>query len=735
VEETITLHVSGDQRIALFCDGEYLGMGPDRSDLRRWSFHSYEVRLAAGDHRLTAMVHSIATHMPQAQVTHRPAFLLAAEGTDLDLNTGSGAWRVGLLQGVSCSRGKSIGYHVVGPDFRIEGDPFFAETSWVEPEGIAQGAITCEGGSLSKFWRLFPSRLPEQTRTPVAETGRIRMVKDLAEEAFFTEEGSDDTTRWQELIEGKGSVTIPPRTRRTILWDLDDYQCAYPQVTLSHGREASFNIEWSESCFRPVEEGERNKGNRDEVEGRRWIGYGDTFVADGGENRIFTPLWWRAGRYVRIVIETADEALRVDRITLMDTRFPVENEGRFTCSDKALEGVIPLAVRGIQMCSHETYMDCPYYEQMMYVGDTRLQFLTACVMSSEERLNQRALELFDWSRHVTGFVLERHPSDTRQLSLTFSMIYILMLRDGAWWQRYPEFIRERIPGVRGMLEQFRALRGEDGLFTALPGWSFIDWVTDKKWQHGYAPEGNGGTSSVNNLLFLLALQSAIEIEEAYGEPHFVSSYRDWSEALAPAIREAFWDEERGLFADDPKHEYYSEHAQCLALLSGQFPELEERCFASLIAAPDLARTTVYFSFYLHEVLTKFGRVDLLQEKFEFWKELKAQGFKTPVESPEPSRSDCHAWGSHPLFSMHASLCGIRPSSPGFQSVHIRPQPGNLTELSSRLPHSDGEIAFAMKREGEGWQVELALPSGLQGTLEWKGACQPIEGTMHVALPG
>ena len=35
------------------------------------------------------------------------------------------------------------------------------------------------------------------------------------------------------------------------------------------------------------------KGNRDEMEGKEFIGYHDEFVADGGARRMFRPLWWR----------------------------------------------------------------------------------------------------------------------------------------------------------------------------------------------------------------------------------------------------------------------------------------------------------------------------------------------------------------------------------------------------------------------------------------------------------
>ncbi len=732
---TFVIHVSGDQRFELFCDSQYVGMGPDRSDLAHWSFHSYEISLEAGDHTLTASVHSIATHRPHAQVTCCPALILAAEDAPVELDTGTAPWTVRNIAGISCCTPVlfDMCYHAVGPNYTVDGAACF-EHAEAETPVFASNAQFQKGktGILLNGWRLFPSRLPEQIRQPITETGRVRMAE-TGKLTELVESSEDATAPWNGLIAAGSPLQLPAGTTQTVLWDLENYHCAYPKLRVSGGRGATIAIHWAEACF--VDQQHSSKGNRHDIAGKCFLGYGDTFIAGGGEDELFTAPWWRAGRYLQLIVEVSDEPLTICSLGLEETRLPFEHEGAFTCSDPAIEKIIPLAVRGIQMCAHETYMDCPYYEQMMYVGDTRLQILTSAVLRRDRRLNQRALELFDWSRHITGFVLERHPSDPRQLSTTFSMIWIMMLRDQGWWQRDADFVVERLAGMRSLLELFRSLTDERMLLSGLPGWSFVDWVVHDGWDTGYPPGAAFGCSGVCNLLMLLALQSAIDIETAFGEQHFANSYRDWSDRLAISIRETFWNDGRQLFADDPAHQYFSEHAQCLALLSGQFDErIAEPCFEALLTADDLARTTVYFSFYLLETFYTYGRGELILEKLEFWKALVAQGFKTPVEMPEPSRSDCHAWGAHPLFHMHASLSGIRPASPGFTSVCIAPQPGGLTQLSSVLPHPDGEIRFSMKQHDTVWDVEVTLPDGLTGVLEWQQQSIALQGSQQFELP-
>jgi alpha-L-rhamnosidase len=357
----------------------------------------------------------------------------------------------------------------------------------------------------------------------------------------------------------------------------------------------------------------------------------------------------------------------------------------------------------------------------MYVGDTRLEMLTTYAMTPDSRLPKRGIRSFRRVAFHLGMVAEHYPGRDSQLSPTFSLIWVSMIRDFAFWRDDEAFVKERLPGMRGVLEQFRSLRGPSGLLERLPGWPFVDWV--RGWSIGNAPDGVGGISSINNLFFVQSLRHAAEVEDAFGDALLAQRNRQLADELSKEIVKRFWVPERNLLADDEKHQRFSEHAQCLALLNGVLDlEKEGPCFQALTSDPNMVRTTVYFSFYLLETFRKYGRGDLILKQMEFWKELARNGFKTPVESPEPSRSDCHAWGSHPLFHQRASLLGVRPVSPGFREVEISPLPGDLRNMTARVPHPRGWIEARLEFDASGRQCtgEITLPPDTRGTFLWQG---------------
>src|SRR5262249_31908169 len=122
------------------------------------------------------------------------------------------------------------------------------------------------------------------------------------------------------------------------------------------------------------------KGDRNAVRGKRFLGYHDVFVADGGARRLYRPLWWRTWRYLEITIETQEEALAIDDLRGVFTAYPFERRAKFDAGSPELDRFLDTGWRTARLCAHETYMDCPYYEQLQYVGDTRIQALVSLYM-------------------------------------------------------------------------------------------------------------------------------------------------------------------------------------------------------------------------------------------------------------------------------------------------------------------------------------------------------------------
>ena len=83
---------------------------------------------------------------------------------------------------------------------------------------------------------------------------------------------------------------------------------AYPQVTLSGGAGSLLRLHWAEALYLEPDPWRASKGNRDEIEGKYFLGQGDTFLSDGSRHT-YDTLWWEAGRYIELVVETAAEPL------------------------------------------------------------------------------------------------------------------------------------------------------------------------------------------------------------------------------------------------------------------------------------------------------------------------------------------------------------------------------------------------------------------------------------------
>ncbi len=744
---TVRLHVSADERYQLWLDGEPFGRGPERSDIENWAFESYDLPLDAGQHTLVARVWAQGEEAPYAQFSLKSGFFCAPDEAEWVALVGTGVapWQSQILDGYEFI--DKLAAWGTGDNLKIDGARFHwgfevgGGDGWKD---CAKGLVGLNASATEHFVAqhlLRPATLPPML-DQLVPAGRVRHVSapDSSATALIPIRAVDnlgsETANWQTLFSGEHELEVPPHSRRRVLLDLENYFCAYPEVRVSGGAGSQIRVHWQEALFEEL--WKIDKGNRDEIEGKLFTtarsdkdGVGDIFLPDGGANRRFDTLWWQCGRYVEVLVETGEEALSIQSIRFHETRYPMEMESRFASSNPQLETIVPIMVRGLQMCSHETYMDCPFYEQLMYVGDTRLEVLTTYILCDDTRLPRKALHHFNASRLHSGLTQSRYPSRIRQVIPPFSLWYAAMIHDYWMWRDDPDFVRQLMPGVRGVIDHFAGLvapSGEfEGLLMAPHGWNYLDWVPT--WKNGApvdASDGSTRPSGAMNWQFVMVLQQIAQLETGLGEPELAARVRRLSAQIVVGLNQHFWNEERGLFADDLAHRDFSEHSQAMAILSGQITDSQrERMTRGLLEDTDLARATIYFSHYLFEAFRILHRPDAFLKNLSLWFELVKNGLKTTVEMPEPTRSDCHAWGAHPLFHFHATLAGIRPAAPGFARVEIAPQPGDLTWLRTQTPHPRGEISFDLAKSGELWRAEISLPEGVSGELVTKNARLPL----------
>lgn len=127
--------------------------------------------------------------------------------------------------------------------------------------------------------------------------------------------------------------------------------------------------------------------------------------------------------------------------------------------------------------------------------------------------------------------------------------------------------------------------------------------------------------------------------------------------------------------------------------------------------------------------------DLYTRMLDLWRSMIAVGLTTWAETPEPTRSDSHAWSASPTYDFPTIVAGIRPGSPGFRTVLIEPHLSSLTHVIARMPHPKGIVLVEFTRNRDQVRSVITLPVGVDGELVWQGESYPLHGgAQHLDLP-
>jgi len=724
---TFIVHVSADNRYKLFVNGKFVSLGPARGDIFHWSFETVDIApyLQSGKNAIAAVVWNYGDMRPEAQISYQTGFILQGNSENEKIINTDKTWKCRRDSSYSPKEPKLIyTYYVAGPgetiNFNLSLKNWknldFDDDSWHPANQITQGLPKGVFG-YGLGWMLVPRSIPQMELTP-------QRLQEVRKTDVFPLPGNFPAQ--------KSPFIIPANSSAFILLDQGYLTNAYPVLQFSKGKNASVTLSYAEGLY--INEPDKKdwralhqKGNRNEVEGKRFIGVTDSLVSNGTDGQEFTSLWWHTYRYMQLQVVTKNEPLEIDDLYGIFTGYPFTMNSKFDGND-TLNKILETGWRTARSCAMETYMDCPYYEQLQYVGDTRIQCLVSLYNSGDDRLVRNAIDLIDNSRMAEGATLSRYPTANAQEIPPFSLWWIGMVHD-YWMYRDDEaFVKSKLPGIRQVLWFFNKYQQTDGSLKNLPYWNFTDWCETKGWHNGVAPIGRDGFSAALDLQLLWGYQLAAELENHLGMKEYANQYESAAAQLKQTIQKKYWDNTKKIFADTDEKDIFSQHANSLAILTGLTSEADASNIAKkLIIDSTLSQATIYFKYYLHLALTKAGLGNDYLKWLNVWKQNLAMGMTTWAEISDinSTRSDCHAWGASPNIELYRIVLGIDSDAPGFKKIKITPHLGELTHAGGTIPHINGNIIVKYEKandnlpDRQGWKVSITLPSDTPGYLIWK----------------
>lgn len=728
--ESFVIHVSADNRYRLLVNGEPVGFGPARGDQLHWRYETYDIGpyLQTGENVIAAVVWNFGAYAPVAQHSFRTSFIVQGNTeAEAMVNTNAEQWKVGKNEAytpLTQSDFTVYGYYAAGATDKVDGNLYpwgweqddFNTDNWLKPRQLSPGVpFGFAYGYGADGVNLIPRNIP--------------MMEENTER-FHDVARTENITINPSFLQGDQSVEIPARSLVKIMLDQSYLTMGYPELIVSGGKGSNIKVTYAEALF-----GEnRAKGNRNEIEGKQMVGYYDLFLPDGGAQRKFRPLWMRTYRYVELDIITTEEPLTIHDFYGIFTAYPFEVKGMFNSENQLHQQIWDVGWRTARLCAAETYFDCPYYEQLQYVGDTRIQGLISLYVTGDDRLMRNSIFQFNNSRSADGITASRYPSGLPQYIPPYSLFWVAMVHDYHMHRNDPEFVQRFLPGIDAVLQWFERHLDTNNLLGGLPWWSYVDVTDDFK--RGTPPGAEDGNSTLITLQYVYAMDYAVELFDFYGKQHQADYYRNLSEKIKTAVMEASFDERKGLLADTPEMDNFSQHTNIMAVLTNTFPEAEQQeIIQKVVADTSLTQCNIYYRFYLTRALQKVGMGDAFIHNLGMWEDMLSQGLTTFAEHEKNTRSDCHAWSASPNYEFLATVCGILPAEPHFESVTIAPNLGDLTFVEGTVSHPKGGITVTLKKGSNGnISGSITLPEGVQGRFEWKGESIFLKsGTQEIGL--
>ena len=421
---------------------------------------------------------------------------------------------------------------------------------------------------------------------------------------------------------------------------------------------------------------------------------GDYDIIDIDGDLVFEPFWFRCFRFIKI--ETEGD-VSVKEAYAYETGYPLKVKNNYDFGDETDNKLWEISVRTLERCMQDTFTDCPYYEQLQYAMDTYLQCIYAYQISSDDRLQRRAIKDFALSISEEGLAQSRTPSVRKQFIPGFSLFYVMMVLEHFERFKDKEIFEKNIPYILQVFNWYKRQSDEKGLVTLSDYWHFIDWAKD------YLPWGvpkyeENATSGIESLMLSYTLRRFSRNLRNTDYAPLAEKFESMAQKINNAANEVYFSDEVGAYSTTENKKIFGQHMQIWAVLSGCATGEKAKNIMKKSFEFKGTQVTFAYAYFLFRALEKTGLYEMRDSLMNELRNFVKLNCTTVPEDPFRGRSECHAWSAGVLYEFTAMDLGVKQQG---NKIVINPYTKDRKSAKGTVFTALGEIYVSWeKKNGE-----------------------------------
>ncbi|MGW9630288.1 family 78 glycoside hydrolase catalytic domain [Agromyces sp. NPDC055520] len=450
--------------------------------------------------------------------------------------------------------------------------------------------------------------------------------------------------------------------------------------------------------------------------------YQDKWTLKAGPQHLET--WgMRVFRYAEVL--GAPSGLTADDFPALAQVYPYDPDGaHFSSSDSSLNQVWELSRHTVDATNHNLYVDSWTRERDAYEADSYLQMMANFFVSDDPTLGNYSLEYL-----LTG---RTWPTEWPMYTILAFHDSYLQTGDTAALARNYDALKQKLPDewLEASTGLIRKNTGSNGS-SSCTDCDIVDWPASERDGYVFRPY-----NTVINAIGHQSYRDMADIARALGKDADAEAFTATADRLRQVSNERLFDQATGAYrdglnADGTAVNHYAIQASVFATAFGLADANQASQTAEYIRTRGMA-CSVYCAAFVIESLYNGDRADvahalLTSTGLRSWMNMIAKGAGATMEAWDPTLKSnltySHPWAASPAYNVPQGMFGIQPTTPGYATFDIRPQPASVEWAGVRLPTLKGSIGAAHHTVGDRTDVGVNVPGNTVARVFVPGAAE------------